>query len=178
MHRYPSTFEPQQAAAWGVANALIPSPDSHQIGAPCTQFVSRALHAAGMPYTKDWYPRTDAIADYMYGGFYQPAWYAADNLREWLLANQWVTQRQIYPGVTPTEIALGDLVYYRWYGIPGKHTHLAMVTKISGGNTFVTDQGGSVLYPESINKLWRKGHAGNDLGTDYPSMKVFILHWQ
>ena len=175
-HRYPLSFGPEQAATWAAANVLTPSTDPYQPDDPCTQFVSQALHAAGMPYVQNWYPATDAISDYMYGYAHQADWYAVDNLRNWLLGNQWVTQREFYPGANPTAISIGDLVYYQWYGKTGKETHIAIVTRISGGNVYVSDQGGTKI--RSLNRLWYIDHTGADLTKVYPSMKVFILHWQ
>lgn len=177
-HRYPASFDPARAAAWAEANVLTPSNDPYMQDDPCTQFVSRALYAAGLPYTDTWYPDNDPIATYIFGAHLKPeaAWYAVDNLRTYLLANNWVTQRLWYPSTGPQAVSLGDLVYYQWHGTTGHDTHLAMVTKISGGHVYVSDQGGKTIRNQ--DRLWNMDHNQRDLTKDFSSMKVYILHWQ
>lgn len=175
-HHYPASFSPAQAAAWAEANVLTPSDDPYAPGDPCTQFASRALYAGGLPDSQTWHSGHDAIAQYIFGVGNPHAWYVVDSLRTYLLNQTWVTQRAFYPGMNPQAIAPGDLVYYQWDGTTGKQTHLAMVTRVSGGSVSVSDQGGTTI--RSRDRLWNIDHSGTDLRKAHPKMKVYVLHWQ
>jgi len=194
-HNYPASFNPQAAAQWATQNALtsIPVPQSaaqfleslvgYDSKEPCTAFVSWAIAHGGMPQDADWFPYWDSPSTqhstflYISSNTPVPAWYAANNFMSRFTNKGWGLQRLMYPGTNVYPIAVGDVVYYQWYGTPS-NPHLAIVTSIVNGQVKVTDQGGVTLYPSSINRPLYINHSGNDLRQIYPNMKVYVLHWQ
>ena len=192
-HNYPASFNPQAAATWAVSNALVPLPvpeNWKQLFTgdkePCTTFVSWALAKGGMPEEADWFPYWDSPSTqhsvflYMSSNTPVPAWYAANDFVSRFTGLGWATERQIYPGNTPTAISVGDVIYYQWDGTPN-HPHLAIVTSIVDGQIKVTDQGGPTLYPSSRNRPMLIGHDKDDLTKPtkaHPNLKVFVIHWQ
>jgi hypothetical protein len=181
---YPTSFDPIRAASWAVANAASDadvSPD------PCTEFVSRALSAAGLPDDSQWYSgvriydgETDQVSD---------AWINATVFKELMQSRGWLH-------VIPLNLAddqsagqsisadgaianPGDLIYYEWNGVESnQHVHLAMITGFNGRVALVTQQSGNGLY--GVNKQWNWSYINKEsLIQKYGSQaRAFLLHWQ
>jgi len=181
-HPYPANFNPAAAGIWADDNIRNVAPD--QAKDPCAQFVSRSLHAVGLPYDhgQGWFPVTDATAveKYINDGV-NPQWYGVQGLRQYLLAKGWVSQQLIYPGVAGFTAAPGDIIYYEWNGQATlQHVHVAIVTGVYGSTVNVADQ--NTTSDIGANRVWNvsgaSGTVGRPLISLYPGMKAYILHWR
>lgn len=181
---YPASFDPIRAANWAAANAAS---DANVSDDPCTEFVSRALSAAGLPDDSQWYSgvrlydgETDRVSD---------AWINATVFKELMQSRGWL--QAIPLNLADNESAgqsisadgaianPGDLIYYEWNGVESdQHVHLAMITGFSGRVALVTQQSGSGLY--GVNTQWNWSYISNEsLIQKYGSQaRAYLLHWQ
>ncbi|GCD98591.1 peptidoglycan-binding protein [Embleya hyalina] len=173
---YPQTFKPTAAAEWARAH----SQDFTGLAAPCTEFVSRAMLAAGMPPDAKWYPPSDGVGRYVSG--YSRSWDLAVDLREYLLSNGWVDSVALdarNPRLNASVGRPGDIVFYWWNGRGNdQHVHVAMVVGVDNAGLHVADQGGTHLG--NSDRLWNISyvHQGNPLLASHPGMQAVLLHWK
>jgi hypothetical protein len=183
--RYPWTFAPSRAASWAAASATSVAPDRISGDSPCTSFASQAMRAAGMPVDHpNWIPAAEATAVDKYinppSGI-AAAWYNVQRFRQYFIGKGWMRQYQMYPGTNVYPVALGDVIYYEWNGqATNTHVHMAVVTSISNGQIFVSDQNGEANIG-SVNRRWDISGApatrGQSLITLNRNMRAYVLHW-
>jgi peptidoglycan hydrolase-like protein with peptidoglycan-binding domain len=184
---YPGSFDPVRAASWAVANAGTEASISAD---PCTDFVSRALSAAGMPDDAQWYRDSDAAERYVNSGDISGPWWGATSFVQLMESRHWI---QVIPlnladplsagqaisanGAIPNP---GDLIYYEWNGVPSvNHVHLAMITGFDGRIALVTQQSGSGRY--GAGTQWNLSYlsGGIPLRQKYgTAARAYLLHWQ
>lgn len=184
---YPSSFDPARAASWAVANAAT---DASIPADPCTEFVSRALAAAGMPDDGQWYPDSGAVERYINSGDISRAWRGATSFEQLMASRHWI---QVIPLNLADPLSagqaisadaaipnVGDLIYYEWDGVPSvNHVHLAMITGFDGRIALVTQQSGSGRY--GVNTQWNLSYlsGGIPLTQKYGTgARAYLLHWQ
>jgi hypothetical protein len=184
---YPISFDPVRAASWATANA---STDADISSDPCTEFVSRALSAAGMPDDGAWYSDSDSVERYINSGNLSRPWWNATSFEQLMAARNWIKVIPLDltdPASAGQQISsdgaianTGDLIYYEWNGVPSPdHVHMAMITGFNGRIALVTQQSGSGQY--GINTQWDLSYlsGGIPLTQKYgASARAFLLHWQ
>jgi hypothetical protein len=181
-HAFPTSLNLGLAATWALNNVNSNFPPDQEKD-PCAQFVSRALHAGGLPYEEGrWFPRTAATAvdKYISPDGIVAEWYGVQGLRKYLLGHGWVNQYSIFPGANVYPVGVGDVLYYEWDGVPtAHHVHVALVTRVERGVIYVTDQNSRTSG--SANRRWDISGAektkGQPLPSIYPAMKAYVLHW-
>jgi hypothetical protein len=182
---HPFTFSPTAAATWAQRNESWP--ETLMQTDPCTEFVSSALAAAGLPQDTDWFDQLDPINRYM-GLGRSDAWANATEFVDLMTKRGWLTITPIDLNDASTSAravapdgsigGVGDLIYYEWNGVPSKtHVHLAIITGMSGSVALVTEQGGNGLHAAGVP--WNWSYVSNQplvqsYGTD---ARAFLLHW-
>ena len=173
---YPPTFNPANVADWALANAA--TDNNGYPSDPCTEFTSRALHAAGMPSDAAWYPRTDAVDLYVNSGKLSKAWDNANSFTDYAVGNGWA--RMIPLDLNNPSSALmarpGDLIYYT--GLSHGNVHMAIATGFTGDVLLMSEKTGDKV-PYGAGVQWNLAHAHNNVPISqyYPGSKAYLLHW-
>ncbi|EHL09284.1 hypothetical protein HMPREF0322_00009 [Desulfitobacterium hafniense DP7] len=98
-------YNAQAAASWALANVYAPE----EYDADCTNFVSKAIHAGGIPTDGTWYQGSNA-------------WIRVIELRNWLLNKGYANEYSSY-----SFAQLGDVIQFKLRS-NGLYTHSVIVT--------------------------------------------------
>jgi Putative amidase domain len=197
----PSTFNAPAAAQWAAANAMKdPAAWQSPQQDHCAEFVSQALWEAGMPIDKSWYPAVNTSTrkkiektikrnlPWTSGGTPagSKAWENSFALPDYFVSTKhWAAKTPLDPSdpasASDNGAAAGDLIEYDWQGNNNSRDgHLAMVTKVTSGETDVSQEGVGRV-DDQVGRPWSVSLEGSypdePLDVLYPHMKAWLIHW-
>lgn len=143
------------------------------LGNDCTNFVSQALHAGGVPYTsgsRPWKP-------------YDYAWAYAPGLGVWIEQHYphstWTLYRGSDLAQHYTVGLVGDLVFYDW-GEGLGYSHVAMIVGWGTRGYYYTQYGaGDYMDQHTSDRYhapWNYGYLINSSSIDRATMQVLVVH--